>query len=612
MPTIYESIQSYARSLSGKSYDYNGDLHALFDSANIPSGSFNERYLAYINQILEASYKEINGAINAFVKFIANGAQSTNKILIAHGDSITSSLQPSADITKNWSIQLQSLISARQGTSYTLTQKGLSGYSWNYVLSGAGPNTINQDAVINIDPLASASAILIAFAGTNGLWLQGNTPAVEAAGADAYIAARISAGFTASNIYIMGMLPREQYKENLRKQYNDLLAGYCTARGCKFIAIQDNFDIGWPSQQNNTTWFQADQVHPSPLGHTQIAELVYDALFADAWTPSLIASRASAPLALWFDPTDTTTTFADVAGTTPATTSVALWKDKSGNNRNASQATAGNQPTLTTINGTRALACLNTGPQFLAATGLSGMPGSAMTFAAVANISTGNAIPYDSSSDGVNSDLFALRGQGAGFQLANVSGAPSFPSNTTLAASVIVASPNGQALINGARQVSLTGTAPATTPTAIRIGRGFNNGFSQNNPIGEEILFAGTLTHVFQARLDRYLRSKYGIGTTRANAVSFTDVTGAATSTLVTSNTVTISGLASTAQMRVWVNGTTTPQFSVNGGAFSNSPTMVSNGDTIQIRQTTGATSATEYLAELQIGDQRYYLSVKT
>jgi hypothetical protein len=58
---------------------------------------------------------------------------------------------------------------------------------------------------------------------------------------------------------------------------------------------------------------------------------------------------------VWYDPSDITTLFQDVAGNIPVTASgqtVALMKDKSGNNAHATQSTAGSRPTFTIYPGT--------------------------------------------------------------------------------------------------------------------------------------------------------------------------------------------------------------------------------------------------------------------
>jgi hypothetical protein len=62
------------------------------------------------------------------------------------------------------------------------------------------------------------------------------------------------------------------------------------------------------------------------------------------WTPALITT------ALWLDAADATTLFTTNAGSTVATngSAVGRWNDKSGNNRNATQATSANRPSCLT------------------------------------------------------------------------------------------------------------------------------------------------------------------------------------------------------------------------------------------------------------------------
>jgi hypothetical protein len=74
--TTPNSAQGYreerARAISGKALDYNGDWHAVFDTAAIPPGDTSGRMLAWINLKLGTTYKEVNGAMYAFAA--ANGA----------------------------------------------------------------------------------------------------------------------------------------------------------------------------------------------------------------------------------------------------------------------------------------------------------------------------------------------------------------------------------------------------------------------------------------------------------------------------------------------------------------------------------------------------------
>ena len=214
-----------------------------------------------------------------------------------------------------------------------------------------------------------------------------------------------------------------------------------------------------------------------------------------------------------------------------------------------------------------------------------------------------NELYLDLSTDGAASNHLTVRGQGGAFQLANTTGV-SYPSNTVQAAAVCAAFPAGHALINAARQVSYTSTLPATAPVAARIGAGFSNGFKNQGPIGEIVLFAGKRT--------RYLTDRWAIGDVIADDIAFAPVTGAALSTAYTSNIVTISGLSANAQTRISVSGTNAPQISVNGGAFSNTAIMVSNGDTVAVKSTSPATAGTEVLSEVRLGPKRYYWSLKT
>jgi hypothetical protein len=81
--------------------------------------------------------------------------------------------------------------------------------------------------------------------------------------------------------------------------------------------------------------------------------------------PRLLVPRATgfnpksiSGLALWLDAADGSTLFQNSDGTTPATATsdpVGYWRDKSGNNRHATQATAGSRPTLGSQNGRKAL-----------------------------------------------------------------------------------------------------------------------------------------------------------------------------------------------------------------------------------------------------------------
>ena len=70
--------QASIRAVTGTTYTYEGDWHALFDNDGIALGQFNERLLRWINARLGTSYTEINGAMAAMA--LAEGADSFQAI----------------------------------------------------------------------------------------------------------------------------------------------------------------------------------------------------------------------------------------------------------------------------------------------------------------------------------------------------------------------------------------------------------------------------------------------------------------------------------------------------------------------------------------------------
>jgi hypothetical protein len=78
--------------------------------------------------------------------------------------------------------------------------------------------------------------------------------------------------------------------------------------------------------------------------------------------------------------------------------------------------------------------------------------------------------------------------------------------------------------------------------------------------------------------------------------VDFTPVTGVALSTLTNSNTGIIQGMNTSATMSV-----SGGQMSINGGAFTSTPTSVSSGDTVRLRGTSANSFGTTTVVTLTI-----------
>lgn len=66
-----EGVHTSVRAVTGTSYDYLSDWHALFDANSVASGPWNERMLRFLNTNLGTSYTALNDAMNAFA--IAQG-----------------------------------------------------------------------------------------------------------------------------------------------------------------------------------------------------------------------------------------------------------------------------------------------------------------------------------------------------------------------------------------------------------------------------------------------------------------------------------------------------------------------------------------------------------
>ena len=84
---------------------------------------------------------------------------------------------------------------------------------------------------------------------------------------------------------------------------------------------------------------------------------------------------------------------------------------------------------------------------------------------------------------------------------------------------------------------------------------------------------------------------------TTPDSFTFVPLTNAPQSTLEASNTVTITGINAPAPISI-----TGGEYSVNGGAFTNAPGMVSSGDTVTVRQTSSGSLGATTTVTLTIG----------
>lgn len=94
---------------------------------------------------------------------------------------------------------------------------------------------------------------------------------------------------------------------------------------------------------------------------------------------------------------------------------------------------------------------------------------------------------------------------------------------------------------------------------------------------------------------------------TTPNQFTFTDQTDVALGAVITSNTITVSGINASTSISI-----TGGSFSVNGGAYRTSSTTLSNGATVSVRQTSSSANSTTTNAILTIGGVSDTFSVTT
>ncbi len=61
--------QASVRAVTGTAYNYEGDWSALFTAAGFTTGSWNERFLLWLNSQMGANYTDLPGAMQAFAEY---------------------------------------------------------------------------------------------------------------------------------------------------------------------------------------------------------------------------------------------------------------------------------------------------------------------------------------------------------------------------------------------------------------------------------------------------------------------------------------------------------------------------------------------------------------
>ncbi len=159
-------------------------------------------------------------------------------------------------------------------------------------------------------------------------------------------------------------------------------------------------------------------------------------------------------------------------------------------------------------------------------------------------------------------------------------------SGINAAAPISVTGTSGQYSINGGTYTSVAGSV--TNSNMVTLRRTSSASFST---LTTATLTIGGVSGAFNV-------TTQAIDTT-PNAFSFTAQTGAALSTLTTSNTITVSGINAAAPISITgASG----QYSINGGTYTSLAGTVTNGQPVTVRQTSSASNGATTTATLTIG----------
>lgn len=164
--------------------------------------------------------------------------------------------------------------------SCSVSNQGVGSAGWNVESGGVfgGSGNLTALAPANVDPLLTSLAInglqpnLVLFAGLNDI-RDGASAATAFATFQTYYNARISAGWTAGNIFvctllIAGITGAQQLA------YNNLVY----QNGYNIIRFDGDSRMGGAAYPTDTTLCQADNIHPTDAGHAVLGAICYGKL----------------------------------------------------------------------------------------------------------------------------------------------------------------------------------------------------------------------------------------------------------------------------------------------------------------------------------------------
>jgi lysophospholipase L1-like esterase len=442
--------------------------------------------------------------------------------IVFHGDSITRSSacdQFGGDVNDTYPKVFEAISTARGQAAFTLVQSGQNGASWDYFLPSEDEDiTLIDDAAGEVDPHVGADDLLVLFAGTNGVTLGSHTGAEEYEDFEEYLADRISAGWVASNIYVLSMLRRVGLTgEN--DEYNDLLEAGAVTHGYNFIDFRTDEEIELAAPFSEI-YYSTDNIHPTILTHSLIAERVYDAIWEPTWTAASLETAGRISILAWYD-------LQNGGSVTQSTGFIDQLNDLSGNGYHLTSTSTNRPAYASTLNGHPAAVFASN--DYLENASIAGafeatslgifVAGSTTQGNAGAFVHLGNALTTHTDGAFVRvNDLGIEDGITSGF---NIYGLPSTFSGLSGDFLAIGTSHSedadgdspGWLYINGVRGAG-SGTAGGHVDedcNGIRLGKSWHtsNVWSLVGKIGEVIITDGLAHHVDIERIAAYINTKW-------------------------------------------------------------------------------------------------------
>lgn len=169
------------------------------------------------------------------------------------------------------------IVGASLGSNVQVLNFGYNGSSWVYDWPSdphVGTLTDDLSYVNGVHDVATPQRKkLVAFAGTNGIVLKGNSAAQEYADFETWLAAALGGGWSADDMVVPTMLPRTGVSEVTRGDYNALLVSGASSYGYRLARFDLDPTMGVAGADLNTTYY-SDGTHPTTAGHAILAPIV--------------------------------------------------------------------------------------------------------------------------------------------------------------------------------------------------------------------------------------------------------------------------------------------------------------------------------------------------